>query len=187
MSFVRPEVAAAARRWREPAAAAMVTGAGIWIAVQGGWVLLALGAAIAAVGAGWALLALRRLRFLTGIEAPGIVEIDEGLIRYLHPRVSGEVSLAEVIELRLLTLRGRRVWRLADAFGRGLLVPVDAAGAEALFDAFASLPGLSSADLAAALAPGGAGRAEPLPAPAQTDRLVWRRAGSGLAPFATAR
>ena len=60
-------------------------------------------------------------------------------------------TLPELIELRLVTLRGRRVWRLKQADGQALLVPVDAAGAEGLFDAFAILPGMDTAALVAAI------------------------------------
>lgn len=187
----RPEALALLRRWSEPAAGAALGLAGLWIATRGGWLLPALGLPVAAVGAGWALLAWRRMRFARAVAAPGVVDVDEGRIRYLHPRMPGDVSLADLAEIRLLTLRGRSVWRLRDLSGATLLVPLDAAGAGGLFDAFASLPGLSSATLLAALAPtvpqSGPRPATPappaaaLPAAAMQDRLVWRRAGQGLA------
>lgn len=180
----RPEAVQALRRWSEPAAGLVVLALGLWVATRGGWLLPLPGLGLAALGGGWALIALRRMRFQTDIASPGIVEFDEGRIRYVHPRMPGDISLPDLTEIRFLTLRGRRVWRLRDMTGATLLIPTDAAGAEGLFDAFATLPGLTSADLVAALAPqaGGAPAGPGLPAAAMTDRLVWRRRGKGLAP-----
>lgn len=180
--FLRPEVARLARRWAEPVLGLGLAALGLWVATRGGWLLPVLGLPLAALGAGFALIALRRMSFAAGIAAPGIVEYDEGRIRYLHPTMPGEVSLPDLAEIKLLSLRGRRVWRLREAGGRGMLVPVDAAGAEGLFDAFATLPGLTSADLVAALSPDSPdGPRTTLPARnGQTERLVWRRKGRGL-------
>lgn len=179
--MIRPAVRALFRRWREAAAAVAVAGFGMWLTGLGGWLLVPLGLVTAALGAAWAVLALRRARFQADPGAPGIVEITEGRLRYLHPRTGGEIALHDLAELRLLRLRGRAVWGLSDLHGRRLLVPLDAAGAGALFDAFAALPGLASADLVAALgteAPAAPG----LPAVALQDRRVWTRPGSGLRP-----
>jgi hypothetical protein len=46
-------------------------------------------------------------------------------------------SLDELVEIRLLAMRGRRMWRLKQTDGQALLIPVDAEGAEKLFDVFA--------------------------------------------------
>lgn len=181
--LLRPEALRQIRRWSEPGAGIVVLAAGLWIATRGGWLLPVVGLPLAGLGGGFALLALRRMRFAPEIAAPGIVELDEGRIRYLHPRMPGEVNLPDLAEIRLLALRGRRVWRLRETTGATMLVPLDAAGAERLFDAFATLPGLTSADLVASLTPqGSAATGTTLPAAAQTDRLVWRRPGRGLAP-----
>lgn len=182
MIRLRPEALALLARLREPALGGVVLAMGLWVATRGGWVLAATGTLVAGLGLGWLVLALRRLRFRAGSAAPGWVEVDEGRITYLGPKLGGSVSLPDLLEIRLLTLRGRSVWRLKQADGQVLLVPLDAAGAEALFDTFAALPGLSSAMLVAALdwragdGPGLVSATRPL------DRLVWRRAGRGLAP-----
>lgn len=181
MNLFRPEVLALLRRLADPAAGVALAGLGLWVATRGGWVLGPLGGALAALGAGWLVLALRRRRFAADPAAPGIVEVDEGRVRYLHPVQPGEISLDDLAELHLTHLRGRRVWRMMDTSGRGLVVPLEAAGAPALFDAFAALPGLSTADLVAALAPRAGGG--DLPAPALDDRLVWRRQGAAVIRF----
>jgi hypothetical protein len=180
MSFLRPEAKATLQRLAEPATAAATLAIGLWVATRGGWFLAAVGLGLAAMAAGWAVLALRRLRFQAGDAAPGMVEVDEGRITYLGPKLGGSVGLPDLIEIRILTLRGRSVWRLKQADGQVLLVPLDAAGAAALFDAFAALPGLTSAALVAALDAPGSGGPGLVSATKPQDRLVWQRSGRGL-------
>jgi hypothetical protein len=180
MALIRRDVSLALHRWREVIAAGLVAALGLWVAGQGGYLLVPLGAAMAGLALTFGFLALRRLRFAQGVAAPGWVEVDEGQVGYLGPAFGGYVALPDLVEIRLLTMRGRRLWRLKQADGQVLLIPVDAAGAERLFDAFASLPGLGSADLLAALALPQGGDGAGLPAPAAATRVVWRRAGRGL-------
>lgn len=171
MSFLRPGAAAALRRWREVAAGLLVALAGLWLAGRGGVFLGALGALAALAGAGLAWTGLRRLRFAQPGAAPGVVEILEGQIGYLGPGYGGYAALSELVELRLVEARGRRAWRLAQEGGPPLFIPVEAEGAAALFDVFASLPGLDPAVLIAALE-----------APGVPDRLIWRRGGPRRLP-----
>lgn len=151
MSLIRPEVVAAISRGREVIAGLIILGVGLWLIGLGGYLLVPVGLAIGALGLGWAMLAWRRMRFAQGSDAPGVVEVDEGQIGYLGPNVGGFVSLPDLVEVRLVTMRGRRLWRLKQSDGQALLIPVDAAGAERLFDAFAALPGMDTAALVAAL------------------------------------
>lgn len=153
MSWVRPEMTAAIWRGREVIVALVVVALGMWLAWLGGYLLVPLGLGVAGVGAAWVLQAMRRLRFAQGVTAPGMVEIDEAQVGYFGPDEGGFVGLPDLVELRFLTLGGRRMWRLKQADGQALLVPVDAAGAERLFDAFASLPGMDTQALVAALEP----------------------------------
>ena len=179
--MIRPEVQRLFRRWSEPALGTVVLAMGLWAATRGGWLLAATGGLVVTLGAAWAILGLRRMRFQGAADVPGMVELDEGRIRYLGPRLGGEISLADLAEIRLLTLRGRRVWRLRQGDGLVLLVPLDAAGAELMFDAFSTLPGLGSAALVAALT-GPAATGQTLPGPNEVDVLVWRRQARGLTP-----
>lgn len=149
--MIRPEVRALARRWREVIAAAGLAGLGVWVMSGGGYVLVPLGIAAVALAGGWGLIAFRRIRFLRGVGAPGIVEVDEGQIGYFGPSFGGFVALADLAELRLADHFGSRAWRLKTGDGQILLIPVDAAGADRLHDAFAALPGIDMAALAAAL------------------------------------
>lgn len=180
MSFIRPEVAVTLHRWREVFAAAALAALGGWVGLWGGYFFLALGLVLLGLGLGWLVLGLRRMRFQQGGEAPGMVRVTEAQIAYLGPRVGGFVGLPELAEIRLLTLRGRRIWKLRQADGETLHIPVEAAGAEALFDAFAALPGMDTAALVSALAAEGATDSRVVALNA-VDRLIWARSGVGVA------
>lgn len=169
MSLIRPDLARLIARWREVILALCLVAAGLWLVWLGGWVLGPLGFALAALGLAWARHAHARLRFARAVGAPGVVELDEAQLAYLGPETGAVLSLDEAEDLRLLSLGGRRMWRLRQADGQAMLIPVDAAGADRLFDAFASLPGLDPTALSDALATFGEGTDE--------IRMIWRRGG----------
>ena len=150
-------------RWREFMAAALFAGFGLWLMALGGYFLAPLGGACLILASGWGHLALRRMRFQRPVAAPGLVEIDEGQLGYLGPSSGGYVALRELAEIRVITVHGQRHWRLKQVDGQVLLIPVAAAGAAGLFDAFAALPGVDMSALAAAL-----------DSPSDTQ-VVWRR------------
>jgi hypothetical protein len=179
MSFIRPELASEAWRLREVLGGSVLAAFGGWTAAQGGYLLLPLGLAILALGLGWAILSWRRIRFQQDGEAPGIVRVTEAQVAYFGPRVGGFVGLPELAEIRLLTLRGRRIWKLRQGDGQVLHIPVEADGAEALFDAFAALPGMDTAALVAALG-GEAASGSRVVALNEVDRLIWTRRGAGV-------
>jgi hypothetical protein len=168
--MIRPEIRDWISRWSEVLIAGLVTLAGLWIALRGGWFLAAVGLALAGIGATLMLGARRRIPFLRPVAAPGVVEIDEGAIRFYGAvALGGEIPLRDLTEIRLMRLKGHAHWRLRSSTGEALLIPVDAAGAERLADAFTSLPGLDMGSISTALA--------------QVDhqldavRTVWRRPG----------
>jgi hypothetical protein len=167
--MIRPELAARLRLWHESAAAVAVVLAGLWLISLGGWLLQPVGALVAALGAGWLVIALRRLRFARPVEDPGMVDLDEGQIGYFGAGqgLGGYVALEDLAEIRLLSLRGRKHWRLKSRDGAAILIPVAAHGAGVLYDAFASLPGIDMGALAAALD-------RDLPA-----QSLWKRAAPG--------
>lgn len=180
MSFIRPELSAALWRWREVGVGAALAALGAWTATRGGYLLVPLGLALMALGVGWTLTAWRRLRFRQEGEAPGILRVTEAQIAYYGPRVGGFVGLPDLSEIRLLTLRGRRIWKLKQADGQLLHIPVEAEGAEALFDAFATLPGIDMAALVAALGTDAPASDARVIALAEVDRLIWARPGQGI-------
>lgn len=165
--MIRPEVAQGFRRWGEVMAAGAVVAFGAWLIWLGGYLLMPLGVIAGVLGLGWALIGWRRMRFSRETSAPGLVEIDEGRISYFAASraraiagpgsnvtslgMGGELALRELAEIRLLNLQGKQYWRLRSLSGEALLIPLDAAGADALYDAFASLPGIDMGKLSAAL------------------------------------
>lgn len=177
--MIRDGARASLWRWREVFVALGIVGFGLWLVALGGYLLVPIGALICLGGASLGILAWRRLRFAGSADAPGVVQVDEGQVGYMGPTVGGFVSLADLVELRIISMRGRRLWRLKQADGQAVLIPIDAAGAEALFDAFSSLPGLSSADLLAAVAPAAGLDSRAVMAGGE-NRVVWRRAGRGV-------
>ncbi|MDP5308840.1 hypothetical protein [Paracoccus spongiarum] len=166
--MIRPEPRSLLRRWSEPLLAVATAAAGLWLALRGGWFLALLGGLAMLVGAALLLGAWQRLPFRRAIGAAGVVEVVEGAIRFYAPTgLGGEIALRDLSEIRLLRLRGHGHWRLRSADGQALLVPVDAAGAEALADAFTALPGIDMGAVSGALARV-AGQADAV-------RTVWRR------------
>jgi hypothetical protein len=163
MGLIRDDVLAAAHRGRELIAAGIVALVGLWLMWLGGYLLFPVGAVILALCAVWAVQTWRRLRFSQDLAAPGVVDVDEGQVGYLGPTFGGFVALPDLVELRILTMQGQRLWRLKQSDGQALLIPVSAAGAERLFDAFAGLPGMDSQSLVDA-AGGKSG-----------DGVVWQR------------
>ena len=151
MSFLRPKALAHLQRWQEVAAAALLAALGLWALVLRGYFFVPLGLVLVALALGWAVIALRRLRFQRPVTAPGLVEVDEGQVGYLGPAFGGYVALRDLAEVRLVRIHGHPHWRLKQADGQALLIPHQAAGAAALFDAFASLPGADMAAFAGAL------------------------------------
>ena len=155
MSFLRPEAKEALWRWREPMAGAAVALLGAWwtfgtgLMPWVGWPLVAAGAALIVAG-------LQRVRFRRGGQGPGVVTVDERRVAYMGPLDGGTVDLADLDTLTLDPASSPPVWRLATP-ERTLAVPVSALGSEALFDAFASLPGLDTGRMLAELE---GGRAE---------------------------
>ena len=143
MSFIRPEVRAALYRWRETLAGVAVVLVGLsWITGPGGllgwlgWAMIPLGAVLIFIG-------IQRGRFRNSEQGPGVVNVDEGQITYFGPLTGGTVALRELQRLSLDRQMFPAHWRLEPRDDEApLLIPVNAAGSEALFDAFAALPGL---------------------------------------------
>ena len=163
MSFVRPELAAAAHRWREVLAGLGVVAAGGWLATLGGWFFQGLGGLVALAGLGLAVAGARRLRFRPAGRGPGIVRMVEGQVGYFGPETGGFAALTELEELRLEPRPEGATWVLVQP-GAVLEIPAAAEGAEALHDWFAALPGIDMGKLTAALARPPAG-----------PRVLWRR------------
>jgi hypothetical protein len=148
--FLRPGAAAVLRKWREPLIALAVIALGVWIAASPGPIVQGFGWVLAGLGAVSLIPAIRRARFQASGDAPGVVQVDERRILYMGPTHGGAIALDELRQLSLRRMDdGRAAWVLVE--GTTLLViPTEARGAEALFDAFTALPGLSAQAILAA-------------------------------------
>jgi len=142
MTFFRPEAQAAIWRWREVLAGAVVTLLGFWLVLGPGLLLAIPGYALVATGAALVWIGVQRGRFRGGGLGAGAVQVDEGQIAYFGPLTGGAVALRELERLSLDRTSHPTHWRLDQPGQPALLIPIDAAGADALFDAFAALPGL---------------------------------------------
>ncbi len=151
MSFIRPEAKLALWRWREVVAAGFVLFLGLsWVSGPGGllgvlgWVLVAVAVALAVIG-------VQRARFRTGAGGQGVVSVDEGQITYLGPLDGGMVATREIERLALDPTSSPAHWVLDQPGQPTLHIPVNAEGAEALFDVFSALPGLKTQQMLAEL------------------------------------
>jgi hypothetical protein len=149
--FLRPAARALLWRWREVLAGAGLALFGLWLALGGfglarilGWGALATGLAL--IWTGW-----QRLRFARGGGGAGVVQIAERRIAYFGPLKGGVLDLDDLRRLEIDPTGHPLHWILTGPGGEILTIPVDAEGADRLFDLFAALPGLRSARLLAAL------------------------------------
>ncbi len=152
MSFFRPEATAAVSRWREVIAAGAIIAIGLWIALPpGGIIVTGFGYVLMALGAVYMVPAVRRARFGSSGQGPGVVQVDERRILFMGPDTGGAMALDDLSVLSVRRDRdGKTAWVLADAT-QLLVIPVDASGADGLFDAFAALPGVQIDRLIAAV------------------------------------
>ncbi|MCB1311317.1 MAG: hypothetical protein KDK29_05220 [Sedimentitalea sp.] len=158
MSFIRPEARAGIRRWREALAGGGALALGLWWALGPGGLLGWVGWGLVALSAALIVIGLQRGRFRAGGGGPGVVQVDEGRIAYFGPLTGGAVAASDLVRLEL-DRRGKPAhWVLEQPGQPPLYVPVNAEGAEALFDAFSALPGLRTERMLAELAAQGRGR-----------------------------
>lgn len=145
MNFIRPELMQAIIRWRETLAglAALLLGL-LWVLTQYG-ALFMLGIVLVIGGGLLAFAGVQRARFRLGSGGPGVVQIVEGQLTYFGPLQGGAMPIEALALLELEPApRGSAQWILTTGESEPLAIPVNAEGAEALFDVFASLPGLST-------------------------------------------
>lgn len=161
--MIRPEALQRLRDWRETGIGLALLALGLWLMTKPGFILPGFGAALGLAGLALGVVGIRRARFVAHGEGPGVVQVVEGQISYFGPRAGGFMALDEIARL-WLSADGTE-WLIRATDGRHLSIPRSARGAEALFDAFATLEGLDMAQLLRQIASG----------PGVTDRLIWRR------------
>lgn len=151
MNFIRPDAAAGLTRWREALYGGAVLLLGLfWIFGSQGLLYL-LGFPVALIGLVLIWVGIQRARFRSSADGVGAVQVDEGQISYFGPLTGGATALADMERLTLVRSLKPAHWRLDTPQQPSLLIPVNAAGSEALFDAFATLQGLQTERMLAEL------------------------------------
>ena len=141
-SFIRPEAKDAITRWREALIGVACTACGLWLFLQPGHLLKFPGGAFLIGGLALLWIGVQRGRFRASGAGPGTVDVDEGRVVYYGPLTGGSIDLRELSRLVYDPTLHPAHWRLEQSGQAALLVPVNAAGAQDLFDAFSTLPGL---------------------------------------------
>lgn len=142
MSFLRPQAKAAIWRWREVLVGLAAMVFGLWLVAGPGLLLAIPGYAAIIAGGGLIWLGYQRGRFRSPDGGTGAVQVDEGQITYFGPLTGGSVALRDMDRLSLERQMFPAHWRLDQSGQPPLFIPVNAEGSEALFDAFAVLPGI---------------------------------------------
>lgn len=143
--FLRPEVRAFFHRWREVLLAGGVVALGLWWALGGVGITVWLGYIAIVIGVGWAAAALQRVRFAQGGDGPGVVQIRERRLAYFGPLDGGVIDAEDLTRLELdPTSVPDPSWVLTGVGGQRIAIPINAKGAEGLFDVFAALPGIKT-------------------------------------------
>ena len=139
MSFIRPEAQETLRRWRLTLVGLATIAIGAWwswgvgnLLGVAGWLVMAAGFALVVIG-------VQRARFDTGRGGPGVVDIDEGEITYYGPL---SVAVGEIARLIFDPTSHPPCWVLVERQDTALHIPVNAEGADDLFEVFSALPGL---------------------------------------------
>ncbi|WP_298837821.1 hypothetical protein [uncultured Roseobacter sp.] len=162
--MIRPEARETLWRWREVLAGMAAALLGLWWLAGPGRLLVLPAIALLVAGAALIWIGVQRARFRTVGAGPGSVDVDEGQVTYFGPLTGGTVALREMRRLALDGTVFPAHWRLEQPGQPALMIPVNAEGADMLFDAFATLPGLRTAQLLRALEH-----------PANDQIVIWQR------------
>ena len=146
--FFRPEARAFLWRWREVLTAGAVAIFGLWWALNAAGMNVWLGYLIVAVGLAWGAAAVQRARFAGDGDGPGVVQVRERRLAYFGPLDGGIMDVDDLTQLTLdPTSHPDPSWILSGVGGQRIAIPINAAGADDLFDVFAGLPGIRTADV----------------------------------------
>ncbi len=163
MALIRPQARRMLHNWRDALIGLTLLALAAGAVAQPGPLIRGVGGLLALAGLALTVLGTRRARFAVTAQGPGVVQVLEGQITYWGPQTGGFVAVGELEALDLSA--DGLCWRLRAADGTRLDIPRGARGAEALFDAFAQLPGVDMPFLLRRVAA----------APTAGDQPIWRR------------
>ncbi|MEL7149500.1 MAG: hypothetical protein AAFX07_15315 [Pseudomonadota bacterium] len=169
MSFIRPEVLSALKRWREAIIAGVILLGSLQAASATTGLMNAFAWVTALIGAALFIEGVRRARLPQETGGVGVVDVDERQITYFGPHGGGALSINELSRIKVRTTADGPAssdffWEFTDKAGQRLTIPGDAENASALFDALTALPG---ADYEAVIKASGSMEAQ--------EFLVWER------------
>ncbi|MEL6960149.1 MAG: hypothetical protein AAGL89_14480 [Pseudomonadota bacterium] len=143
--MIRPEIKAGFWKWRDVILSAALVALGLYWGLLSTGILRVLGLGLIVLGLGLAYGGWQRVRFRNRAAGPGVVTLDERRVIYMGPEDGGVADLDLMVQLDLAQPRGMGpAWRIINADGNHLDIPVGAAGADQLFDAFTALPGMKT-------------------------------------------
>lgn len=166
--LIRPEARALVNRWSETAIALLIAALGLWLALRWFGLLQGLGWVLLVLSLAWLWGAVQRARFAAQGSGPGVVQLIEGEIRFFGPLGGGFAAMDAIRAVSLSADRAQ--WLIETADGTLLTIPRAAHGAEALFDAYATLPGFEMETCLRIAAQ----------APAERTQMIWSRARHAL-------
>ena len=142
MSLIRPEAQAALWRWREVLLGLGLVLLALWWGTTAFGFLRWMVGALGMAGGMLMIAGAQRGRFRLGADGFGVVQVVEGQIRYFGPVTGGAISMSELDFIELDRRQAPPFWVLSQPGIDAVNIPIDAKGAEALFDAFSALPEL---------------------------------------------
>lgn len=150
--FLRPAARATLWRWREALTGGLITCFGFWWGVGAATLVQWIGWAFVPLGVTLAVSGIQRGRFRQGSGGLGTVQVDERRVTYFGPLTGGMIDIDDVTRLELdPQAMPAPHWIMSGVGGQRVAIPINADGADALFDAFASLPGIRTDHLIARL------------------------------------
>ncbi|MEO0485624.1 MAG: hypothetical protein AAF092_06905 [Pseudomonadota bacterium] len=141
--MIRPEAQKAISDLREVLIGVALLALGSHWVINGHTYQPFIGALLGAGGLVALWLGYRRVRFPAGEGGVGMVEVTERQIAYMTGTGGSAIAIDALTRIEVHTSRTGIVWVFTTATGETLRIPGDAAGAEALFEALVSLPGLN--------------------------------------------
>ncbi len=143
--FLRPEVRALAWRFRDMLIGAGLVMLGLFWGLRSIGILSWIGYGMVVLGIIWAIAGLQRARFRQDGDGPGVVQIRERRLAYFGPLDGGVMDVKDLTHLEIdPSSHPKPSWVLTGIGEQHIAIPVNATGAEDLFDIFASLPGIKT-------------------------------------------
>lgn len=144
MSFIRPEAQRAIMRFREVLIGVAFDLVGLLLIFTGRGLAVWIGVAICVAASALIFAGFQRARFRNDAGGAGVVKVVEGAVSYFGPFSGGVVAVREMQRLSFDPRQHPPHWVLEQLGQDPLMIPVNAEGAEALFDAFEGLNGLNT-------------------------------------------